>query len=286
MGVKCDFFTVSPHGAGLQSFLYGLHLLGLPCSPWWKLSSEGNLDAAISYIQAAKASSTFSSRAGIAVTAKSISRPPLYAGITIDRACYLNSNIETTQPNNTPVFWLVRDPVLLLCSNINRAIGELLIENLTIDSTGFNNLPLFTTIKNTITECLIENTELYISYVQQLNTLASTDINKEFEVIPFDTTDINSTCIDVIGRYFEIFRSNYIESQLDIAHNSFENWIQGRMPPILILDGCPVYVCEAELSQFRCEMFPHLSDQVWPSIGNLTRNGKKYSLYVKKKIRL
>ncbi|MFV0421125.1 hypothetical protein [Oleidesulfovibrio sp.] len=97
-----EFYVASPHGAGLQSFLYYLRLMGIPSTYWW--DQEKSFAA--------------------------IRRQHSVCGFTIDCRLSVGEHDPFQQylSAHRPLFGLSRDPVNIIVTILNMQLGDALIE--------------------------------------------------------------------------------------------------------------------------------------------------------------
>ncbi|GKG92767.1 hypothetical protein CE91St38_07750 [Desulfovibrionaceae bacterium] len=185
-----DFYVVSPHGAGMQSFLYCINLMGIPSTHWrWHFSQRK-------------------------FTIKNYPLPKsehiYHYGLTIDRK--LEKKISYGNKNQN-IFWLMRDPVALITSHINHGIGHQINPfNIHNGICGLNN--------KTFDRILEFKTTL--RYSSQLKTVVSYG-----NVLPIDTQDLSADKIydTLVGvsRFMNIKMPSGLDNIIKIPYNAYKN---------------------------------------------------------------
>lgn len=184
-----DFCVVSPHGAGMQSFLYYLYKMGAPSTQWWE------------------------QRAHLQELRKQFPK----CGITIDSpTCAITQGLVLQQ--TVPVFWLVRDPIALITSCVNQQIGDAIFFAMN-DARNHNAEPC---AHNKILHFINNASGQYCCYGEQLESAKNYSL---LQVI--DTTDLlpDRVCstMKTVANTLSVPYKTSCETLFSISYNCFSN---------------------------------------------------------------
>lgn len=185
-----DFYVVSPHGAGMQSFLYYINFLGIPSSHWrWHMN------------QRCIKKNNYPLK-------KSERR--YYYGLTVDRKLDKRVSYGNKKQN---IFWLMRDPVELITSHINHGIGNQIYPfDVHNGLYGLND--------KTFDRILSYRTALL--YSSQLQTVESAG-----NIFPVDTAELKSDRVcDTLQRvslFMGVKMPSGLDSIVKIPYNAYQN---------------------------------------------------------------
>lgn len=242
-----DFFTVSPHGAGLQSFLFYLSGIGLPCSPWTAIDTAENAWEAMKFVNARK-------------------RRYKHVGVTVDRALTNRDLFPGLNGKKVPVFQLVRDPVAVLASNVNLGVGAAVVravmENPSPDEKKeppLDSAALRPDLKTWFTTFFFDMPGFIFRYGSQLRSVARYTDESLIEV--FDTGELTEAgAAQVLGRIRRHFGGYYgegVRKLFSVSYNSFPNRVRHSVPLCELWpearDPVSIWLCPKDMYAFHSQ---------------------------------
>lgn len=192
----CDFLVLSPHGVGLQSFLYGIRRLGVRCSTWGMVSTVSDFKKAQEYIDSEKKSHKI-------------------VGITLDCPVDIPRNFLFSTKTAIPIFVLVRDPIEIIVSILNQIIGDELVKvylwQNQASMTGADEL----------VETVMKKCSRYIIFTSLVESVAKRAIPSS-RITVFDTKDLREERIeDTLCRVAKEFSVFFSKKRAAISKKSF-----------------------------------------------------------------
>lgn len=206
-----DFFVVSPHGAGLQSFLYYLSALGMPTSDWTQTDVHGDIARALKYIETQK-------------------RTHQRVGMTIDKPLPdIRGFLPSLPIQQTPVFWLVRDPLSLLTSCVNQRIGDEIVRTRN-PLKAFQYPMAWSALDYAMDNMLLYAPYTYLLYAAQLSSVSASRMVKVIDTTMLTGKEAQGTMKMVAG-CFSGPPMGFNNDVFGVAYNSFKNRVQMLFAP-------------------------------------------------------
>lgn len=232
--VDPDFFVVSPHGAGLQSFLYYINLIGIPSSSW-----------------------------SIPTSFPILKGEPLAIGMTCDKVLQNPFPCPTRERN---IFWLIRDPVLLLRAGINQMLGD------KIRCGRFKKRDIEHHLEHILDK---NNISHYIMYSSQLNS-----VPVHGKIYAVDTSDISGEkCIRTMNTIASLYKKTISDDHaelLTVPYNNFQNRIFRDKNKIAVdiearhyLRVCPSNIYDFHFNQWKKRFI----------VDEFSLNGRDFTLF-------
>lgn len=258
-----DFFTVAPHGAGTQSFLFYLLKVGLPCSPWTAIDTAENTWEAMKFVNVHK-------------------RRYKCVGVTVDRNCVNPNLFPGLAGKKVPVFWIVRDPLAVLASNVNISVGNGII-NAVMGTAMGADAPVDARaarpdLKTWFSCFAFAMPGFIFLFGSQLKSVLP--YTEESRIELFDTSELTEAgAANVLGRIRKHCNGYYGESVrklFSIPYNSFLNRAQCSVPLCKVGSGersVTVWFCPKELYPFYT-MYRKVTE-----LGYLLVDGTEYTLF-------
>ena len=188
--LKYNFCIVSPHGVGLQSFLYYLSKLNLWGSQWYNQ---------ISHLQQLNAIHKLT-------------------GITIDNI-YKCKEFKNQLTRKVPVFWLVRDPIEIITSVVNMGIGH----NIVISMDKSTTAQPLATPQERIVQAVTDQRVTNLEFSAQFRLLQNYGVVKIFDVKDLLPDRVVGTMTEVANTFR--LPMNIPDEILKISYNHFSNRI-------------------------------------------------------------
>lgn len=191
-----DFCVVSPHCAGLQSFLYYLYKMNAPSSIPWGVATTNSWEALrVQY--------------------------PV-CGRTIEKAQEAHSIDAALRP----VFWLVRDPIALIACCVNQTIGDTIYTTFSGAEVSYEGL----CVDKNLLYFIMDKFKYFCCYGDQLQSLSN---HGAVQVI--DTSDLLPNKIhNTMQKVCECLNVPYAiadKKMYEISYNKFSNRIWTHMSP-------------------------------------------------------